>query len=117
MSKENTRKVELPPLPPDEEIFRWHGLLVTDHGAMQALYELADEEGMSYQDCLEELQRKRYRYSQVQWPLRIGEEPRERMPYRPYSDGLTTNVGLPTGKTLGLTTYPGTMTQVKLSEH
>jgi hypothetical protein len=98
----------------DEEIFRWHGVLDIDAEARQAMDELAQQLEMSFEEAVEEVLRRRYGYSQEGWPTMIGEKPYEKLPH--YSPGisLSTDVTLPTGKTLSLSTYPGFATEIKL---
>lgn len=98
----------------DEEIFRWHGVLNIDAEARQAMDELAQQLEMSFEEAVEEVLRRRYGYSQEGWPTMIGEKPYEKLPH--YSPGisLSTDVALPTGKTLSLTTYPGFATEIKI---
>ena len=105
---------EAVPRQPDEEIFRWHGVLDIDEEARRALEELADLEGMSFEVAVQEVLRRRYRYSQVDWPTIMGERPYEKLPDRHHRDSLTTDMTLPSGKVLSLITYPGLTTEIKL---
>jgi hypothetical protein len=97
--------VDVVPRQPDEEIFRWHGVLDITDEARQAIEDLAELEGMSFEAVVEEVQRRRYRYSQVGWPMMLGDEPREKLPDW-MGDSLTTDMNLPTG-TISLTTHMG----------
>jgi hypothetical protein len=107
---------KLPKPQPAEEVYRWHGVLDVSNDAREVLEQAAADEGMSYDECLGYLQRQRYRYSQVEWPMMIGEEPREKMAY--YSPGisLTTGVRLPTGRAVNLTTHCGVATEISLRD-
>jgi hypothetical protein len=111
-----TVEKKLPPVQPDEEVFRWHGALNVTDEAKKVIEGLAAEEGTTYEECLADIQRKRYRYSQVQWPLLIGEEPLERMEYDPYRRGgsLSTGMDLGNGKSIDLRTYAGERTKIEL---
>ena len=104
---------ELPHQPDDEEIFRWHGALDITDDARAALEEVAEREGMTFEQATAQLQRLRYRHSQVEWPLSRGEKPYEKLPYHGSGISLITNVILPTGKKVTLTTHAGVATEIK----
>jgi hypothetical protein len=114
MSEDNTRTVEIPPLPPDEEVFRWHGTIDASDEARDALQETADAEGISYREALDDLQRRRYRHSQVDWPLMIGEAPKESLSYHRSGMSFITTMELPTGKRVALETHTGVATEIRV---
>ena len=90
------------PIQPDEEILRWHGKVVIAKDARPMIEGLAEMEKMTFDEVVEEIQRKRYWHSQI-WSTTIGDEPHEKLPDW-LGDSLTTNMNLPTG-TISLTTY------------
>jgi hypothetical protein len=84
--------------------------------ASEVLEDVAVSEGMSYEECLAYVQRQRYRYSQVEWPLMIGEEPREKLDYYSAGISLTTGVRLPNGRSVNLTTHCGVATEITVRD-
>ena len=90
------------PIQPDEEILRWHGKVVIAKDARPVIEGLAEMEKMTFDEVVEEIQRKRYWHRQI-WSTTIGDEPHEKLPDW-LGDSLTTNMNLPTGM-ISLTTY------------